>query len=393
MPASSTTGTSTRLADQGDVVRVADPHAAADRRAERHHRGAAEVGQAPRQHGIIGRVGEHHEAVVDELLGGAQQLGRVGQQRVLVADHLELDPVGLERLARELRGEHGIARGVAAGRVRQQLHAGLRRAPRPASRAAAGSTRRSATVTSSRAAGRDRLGRAARARGSRRCRAAAASAAAARRSSASRRSRRRGSRAARGPARRSLTAHASRISHHPPCIAVSTSTRASLAEHERSHRARGTTSPSTATATPRASGVEAEAREQRRDRVSPARERPSRSPLSRSRRAPPRRRAPRLAVAVRRPPGEARGVAAREQRRRARASPGEHAAATSSARQRRQQDAVAVVAGRPDQARRARRGRSRAALSGVPGRRPTRQLLDLQLADPRHSSWASRSSS
>ena len=38
--------------------------------------------------------GQHDEALVDELLGRAQQLGRVGQERVLVADHLELDPVG-----------------------------------------------------------------------------------------------------------------------------------------------------------------------------------------------------------------------------------------------------------------------------------------------------------
>ena len=51
--------------------------------------------------------------------------GRVGQQRALVADHLELDPVGLERLARELGGEDGVARREAAGRVGQQAHAGV----------------------------------------------------------------------------------------------------------------------------------------------------------------------------------------------------------------------------------------------------------------------------
>ena len=67
--------------------------------------------------------GQHGEAVVDELLGRLEQRGRVGQQRALVADHLELDPVGLERLARELRGEHGVARREAAGRVGQQVDA------------------------------------------------------------------------------------------------------------------------------------------------------------------------------------------------------------------------------------------------------------------------------
>ncbi len=54
----------------------------------------ADIDQAAREHRIVGRVGKHDETVVDQLLGGAQQLGRVGQQRVLVADHLQLDPVG-----------------------------------------------------------------------------------------------------------------------------------------------------------------------------------------------------------------------------------------------------------------------------------------------------------
>ena len=64
-----------------------------------------DVLQAAREDRVVGRVGQDDEAVGDERLGGQQQLGRVGQQRALVADHLELDPVGLERLARELRGE------------------------------------------------------------------------------------------------------------------------------------------------------------------------------------------------------------------------------------------------------------------------------------------------
>ena len=68
--------------------------------------------------------GQHREALVDELLGRLEQRGRVGQQRALVADHLELDPVGLERLAGELGGEHRVARGEAAGGVREQAHAG-----------------------------------------------------------------------------------------------------------------------------------------------------------------------------------------------------------------------------------------------------------------------------
>ena len=47
------------------------------------------------------------------------QLDGVGQQRPVIADHLELDPVGLERLARELRGPDRVAGRVATGRVRE----------------------------------------------------------------------------------------------------------------------------------------------------------------------------------------------------------------------------------------------------------------------------------
>ena len=45
---------------------------------------------------------------------------------VLVGDHLYLDPVGLQRLARELCGEHRVARGVAASGVRQNPNAAPR---------------------------------------------------------------------------------------------------------------------------------------------------------------------------------------------------------------------------------------------------------------------------
>ena len=68
--------------------------------------------------------GQDPEAVGHERRGGLEQLGGVGEQRLVVADHLELDPVGLEGLARETRGGHGVAGGEAARGVRQQ-HAPL----------------------------------------------------------------------------------------------------------------------------------------------------------------------------------------------------------------------------------------------------------------------------
>ena len=92
---------------------------------ERHHRRAARVLEPPGEDRVVVRVGQHGEAVRHQLLGGREQLGRVGQQRAVVADHLELHPVGLERLAGELCGGHRLARREAARGVRQHLESRL----------------------------------------------------------------------------------------------------------------------------------------------------------------------------------------------------------------------------------------------------------------------------
>ena len=113
------------LDDEREVVGVADPHARADRRAQRHDRRAADVLQAAGEDRVVVGVGQDDEAVGHELLGRQQQLGRVGQQRALVADDLELDPVGLERLAGQPRGDDGVAGREAAGGVGQQLDAAV----------------------------------------------------------------------------------------------------------------------------------------------------------------------------------------------------------------------------------------------------------------------------
>ena len=169
------------LADQAQVVGVQQALAGADRGAERHHRGAADVLQPAREDRVVVRVGQHGEAVVDELLGGLEQRGRVGQQRVLVADHLELDPVGLERLAGELGGQDRVAGGEAAGGVGEQLHAGVgEHVDERAARAGVDAPQRDGDELG--AARLDRRPPSPRASGSRRCRAAAARSARGRRS-------------------------------------------------------------------------------------------------------------------------------------------------------------------------------------------------------------------
>src|SRR5207302_2408969 len=60
-----------------------------------------------------------------ERLGGVEQLAALREERAFVADHLELDPVCVEGLARELGGEDRVAGGEAACGVREQRAACL----------------------------------------------------------------------------------------------------------------------------------------------------------------------------------------------------------------------------------------------------------------------------
>ncbi len=117
MPASRIDRDRGALGDDREVVGVADAGAGADRRAERHHRGAAGLLEAAGEDRVVVGVGEDGEAVGDERLGGVEQLDRVRVEGAVVADHLELDPVGLERLAGELGGADRVAGGEAAGGV------------------------------------------------------------------------------------------------------------------------------------------------------------------------------------------------------------------------------------------------------------------------------------
>ena len=68
---------------------------------------------------VVVGVGEHDEPVVDQLLGCGDQLDGVGEEGAVVADDLELHPVGLERLPGQLGGEHRLGGGEAAGSVGQ----------------------------------------------------------------------------------------------------------------------------------------------------------------------------------------------------------------------------------------------------------------------------------
>ena len=108
------------LDDFDQVPAVLDAEARTDRRGQRHHRDAADFFEPFGQDRIVAGVDHDLEAVGDELLGGLQGLHDVGEQRLLVAEHFQLDQrMAVEQFAREAAGAHGVLGGVAAGRVRQ----------------------------------------------------------------------------------------------------------------------------------------------------------------------------------------------------------------------------------------------------------------------------------
>ena len=234
----------------------------------------------------------------------------------------------------------------------------------------------------------DRLGRAAPARGSRRCRAAAASAACARRSQLIV-GRRAAARAVSPVAASVVVAHRAIIL---PASPVSTSTRASSASaNDSQSRARHDLAVDR-DGDPARVGREGPAREHRGDRLAGATSDSlavehdhAQHRLAARRRAgdgaasadASRREAPRIAA----PSSASSGCSPASSR------------ATSSRRQRREQDAVAVVAGRPDQAVERAAGRSPARCRACPGAGPTHSSSIFSSLTPGTSSCASRSSS
>jgi hypothetical protein len=67
-------------------------------------------------------VRQHDKTLGDQRLGCAHQLFDVGIEELAIADHLELDPVGLQRFTRQMRGQHRVLGGLAACGIGQEMH-------------------------------------------------------------------------------------------------------------------------------------------------------------------------------------------------------------------------------------------------------------------------------
>ena len=88
------------LEDELQVPRIENAHTRADQRCERHDRDAADRLELARDDRIVRRVDHHVETVGDQRLRGLERLPDVGEQRVLVAEHLEFaQRVAVEQFA------------------------------------------------------------------------------------------------------------------------------------------------------------------------------------------------------------------------------------------------------------------------------------------------------
>ena len=108
------------LAQNSEVGGVLDSQAAADRRAQRHHGRRSGIDQAFGEYDVIGGVGQDRESFFDQHASRFERRLHVGEERGLVPDHFQLDPVGKSDFARQAGRTDGFVRGIAASGVRQE---------------------------------------------------------------------------------------------------------------------------------------------------------------------------------------------------------------------------------------------------------------------------------
>ncbi|KUM26236.1 hypothetical protein AU467_23015 [Mesorhizobium loti] len=111
---------SAHRAQRHDVDR---PESRSDRRAPWHQNLAARLKQPFGDDEVVRGIGEYRKAIFAEDARGIDQAEHVRLERVMVADHFELDPRRAKNLARHLRGRDGFLHGMTAGGVRQDPHA------------------------------------------------------------------------------------------------------------------------------------------------------------------------------------------------------------------------------------------------------------------------------
>ena len=110
------------LDDDANLIACLKAAIRANRRAEWHHRGGADVLQTFGQYRVGIDVRQHNKAFLHELIRGFERFDRVGQQVTRVRMDLQLHPVRQSGSARQSRESHGFL-GVhcAAGVGQDQI--------------------------------------------------------------------------------------------------------------------------------------------------------------------------------------------------------------------------------------------------------------------------------
>jgi hypothetical protein len=131
--------------DDLQVPRIQDAHAGTDQTGQRHDGDTSHALEHARLYGIVRAIDHDAEALADQRLGSAQGFRHVGEQRLLIAQHFELDQiVTIEQFARQTQRAHGLLGRVAARRIGQQGIAPGRQHVEQARLAIAGDERRAA---------------------------------------------------------------------------------------------------------------------------------------------------------------------------------------------------------------------------------------------------------
>ena len=97
------------------------PLVAADGRAQGHDRGGAGFRELAAQHRVGVNVGQDHEPTLGQRFGGGQGFDGIGHQVLGIGMDFQLEPVGLQSLARKLGGQNGLVAVAHARGIGQQL--------------------------------------------------------------------------------------------------------------------------------------------------------------------------------------------------------------------------------------------------------------------------------
>ena len=95
------------------------PLVGANRRAQRHNGGAANIFQTFAEYRIGTAVRQNDEPLLYQLFRRFQRLDRVGQQPASIRVNFQLQPACAERFTRQLGGENGLFGRFRAGSIWQ----------------------------------------------------------------------------------------------------------------------------------------------------------------------------------------------------------------------------------------------------------------------------------